>query len=193
MRPLRHAILPLIIALLILPAAAYAVDCGPNCLGLYFEPTADTWCGQVAAFTQVPLYLVVTDPSMAEVSGIAFYVDLDGPIQLLGVTFGSPIICDTFTPDAYCGVWDPPLATTPATVLAMLTVMVTDASTPAFVILRGFNPPEGEQVWVTLPGDQQAPLYFSTGVGMPLVQINGECGIVPTESSAWGSLKSLYR
>ena len=139
MRPLRHAVLPLTLVLLFLPTLASAVDCGPDCLGLYFEETADTWCGQAAPFTQVPLYLVLTDPSMDAVSYIGFFVDLDGPIEFLGVNFGSLIICDTFLPDAFCSVWDPALTTSPTTVMAVLTVMVTDPSTPATVGLHNFG------------------------------------------------------
>ncbi len=193
MRPWRQTVPFLALVLMVAPAAALAVDCGPDCLGLYFEPTADTWCGQVAAFTQVPLYLVLSGPSMAAVSGISFQVDLDGPIQLLGVNFGTTVICDTFTPDAFCTIWDPALATTPATVLATLSVMVTDFAAPATVGLHNFGTPADDRVWIELPGGTAVPLNSSAGAGMPMVQLNGECGIVPASTSAWGSLKSLYR
>jgi len=193
MRPLRHTIPILILVPLILPALAAAADCGPDCLGLYFEETADTWCGQSAPFTTVTLYLVLSDPSMAELAGISFFIDLGGPIVLLGVSFGGIQICDTFTPGAYCHGWDPPLATSATTVLATLTVMVTDYTTPATVGLHNFGDPADDRVWVGLPDGGQVPLDSSAGAGMPMVQINGECGIVPAETSAWGALKSLYR
>ena len=193
MRPLRHAVPFLIVALLILPAAASAADCGPDCLGLYFEPTADTWCGQVAPFTPVTLYLVLSEPSMDAVTHIAFYVDRDGPIQVLGVNFGSPIICDTFTPGAYCAVWDPPLTTVPTTVLATLSVTVLDPVAPATVGLHNFGTPADDSVWVTLPDDSQVRLNSSAGAGLPMIQLGGECGIVPADGTAWGTLKSLYR
>jgi hypothetical protein len=194
MRPI--AVLSVIAFLCLSAAAAPAVECGPDCIGIYFDQAAETWClPDAVPFTPLTAYLILSAPTMEAISGMLILPLLDGPIMLTEWDFYDDIfvICDPVEPTAVCGFWDPPLATTPVTALAEITLLYLGGE-PATIAVRNSPPTVDGRIWVALPDGSSAPLTPSTGAAeLPMAQIGGVCQVVPTQASSWSAVKGLYR
>jgi hypothetical protein len=197
MRAFRSALAMVLFALLAaapVRTSAEVPDCGPDCIALLFAPDGDRYCIEVPTASVVTAHLVLIDPSFPELVGIGFRCELEGPVTLLGVTFGGPVICETWEPLAYCHAWSPPLAVGPGgNVLAELTFIYLGAFEAALIGLDNWGGPGDGQPWAWLDGDIMVPLAPLAGPGRPLAQINGTCGIVRAQPASWSTLKCLYR
>lgn len=175
------------------PAAAQGPDCGPDCLGLYFDEAGTASCLPGTAFSTVTAWMILSGPTMPAIAAMSIFPVTEGPLLVLGVDFGSPVICEPAEPGAYCTAWSPPLPTPGTTVLGRITLFYTGTSEPATIGLRNSGTPADDRPWVVLPDGSTVPLNPSAGPGNPMAQIGGECGIVPAAGAAWGALKGLYR
>lgn len=175
------------------PLTAAAADCGPDCIGIYFDQAGTEVCHPGTMVGTVTAYLILSDPTMDALSFISFGLEIDGPATVAGVNFGNAVICDPLDPHAYCTMWDPALLTTSSTTLAVITIIYTGLGQPALISIRNSGAIVDDRPWVILPNDVEVPLNPATGPGNALAQIGGACGIVPTEASSWGALKGLYR
>lgn len=195
MRTSRSASVIVLLALLAAaPAFAEVPDCGSDCIAILFAPGYDSWCAEATPYAPVTAHLVLIDPSFTAIEGIGFRFVIDGPLLVLGVTFGGPVICDTWEPLAYCHAWSPPLPVGPgATVLAELVFYYGASGAPALIGLANWGGPEDDRPWAWLGDDVWVPLNPLAGAGEPLAQVGGECGVVRRAPATWSRLKSLYR
>lgn len=196
MRPARMPFpYPVLVLLILLaaPLSARSADCGPDCIGLYFDEAGTEVCHPGSPVTPITAYLILSGPTMDAIEFISFAFVLDGPVVVTGVNFGNPVICDPGEAYAYCTAWTPPLATTGPTILGVVSLLYTGFGVPAFLGIRNAGGVPDDRPWVVLPDDTAVPLNPAAGPGAPFAQIGGDCVIVPADAAAWGGLKSLYR
>lgn len=191
----RIVILGLLLALVAGPAAA-VVDPDPDCVGIYFDPEADVNCTTATPYATVPLYLILTNPSMAAIGGFSAGCDLTGAAMVLGITIpGFTSIIDF--PDFHNLIigYGAPRACTEATVLVITSVLYMDTSgSPIEFRLRDSIPSSLDPAYPTLllTDETLVSTGLSTPPGTACAVINGEC-VVAAEAASWDGIKSLYR
>lgn len=183
----------LVMALMLFVGQASAiVDPVPDCISLYFDMSADNQCiVDVAPYTQVPLYLLLTNPSVEFISGFRAQIELEG----LGIFLSAfPPNYDILTDDyvEFDTTYPEPEPTSNTTLFATVTVL--------------YMEPSGGQVYFDL-GDSESPpedlpaFQLPDGswvVGADCLSfgwdavIGMDC-ITPTAPTSFDSLKALYR
>jgi hypothetical protein len=192
------SIITLITSLLLATVALAVVDPGPDCVGLYFDMEAEQYClDGVTPYQTVPLYLILTNPTFADLYGLECGVRIDGNCMVLSLTLAWPTSPVLPGPDLgnLIVATGAPRPTSEATHLATasLLYLATDLS-PVHFYLGGSDPSSIHPDFpsLLLAGGEVIMACKSVADG-PAAQINGECQVVASEARTFDSLKSLYR
>ncbi len=193
----------LILASFIAPSAQAVVDPDPDGIGIYFDLNADIYQTVVGPSSPFDAYVILTNPTWAEILGYEFSRHISVPPGMEGMVIwldrtwtGFNELLPVELPDLGDNVMlgmVAPLPTSPAVVLVrwqfmLLTPMVMDfylgPSNGEFGT-NGRLAYESEAGWV--------PMYVSSGdPGLLVATVNGT-GVVPATSTTFGSLKALFR
>lgn len=206
---MRNSVLVLLTAIFVLacgiPSSA-TVNPDPDEIGLYFDINADTVCRSVAPNVPFYAYLIITNPSSAEVRGIEFSMctEITGgsESQLFKLSevwssgFIDPaVVYDWCLDGRAIGFFDPVPQTGANVVLVRLQYMILVDMGVKFYL--GPHPVEtiadGLPAYLGL-GDAVVPLRVSSSTpGLPVAAVNGDCDVVSVESRTFSGLKCLYR
>ncbi len=193
--------------LALVAVSAMAQYPGPDSIGIYTSydgPTAETSMATTAPFEEIDIYVCITNPSSAAVSGWEGNITYSGfTAPAFNFTAGSNLVGQDL-PDTYkvfCGIGPSPLALEPngSGVVHMMTITAFVAQTTtvcelafeAYVIpsLPGWDGPvytDGVDVGLI------KPLFPSTGgAGIPVFRVNGAT-IPAGEPTTWGEMKGLF-
>ena len=189
--------LVLLLSLLVASSALAVIDGDDNMMGFYFDETADANCiTGVAPYAQIPVYVIMTNPSVDAIGGFEFGYDLIGDATVLSTTLPANNI-DVGYPGNHIVGLGSPLNTTEATIVATLNLMyMSTTSAPVSFTLHGSNPSSiNPELPTILLGDGSLmTLGTSTLPGTMTAMVNGVCeDVVDTEDTNFGNLKSLYR
>ncbi len=179
------------------PALADPIDPDTDVLGFYFDEEATQVCTEMSPFGQTTLYVTLTHPSRDVIYGVEFGADWEGPLLVLAVSLecGGMIILPPPLDNFIVG-WGSVCPLGEVSILARASLLYTGtAGEPVAFRLHGSSPS-------SLPGD--LPVYLAAdgelvqcrtpvANGEICAMINGDCGVVATESRRWGAVKSLYR
>lgn len=177
-------------------SAGAVSDPTPNLLGLYFDETADVYClDEVAPYSIVSMYAVLSNPTVPEIIGFEFAMDHPSPMIALMTT----AYCNSFWDPVegipyviYCGY---PYPLQEATVLVSFQYLYASSETNAleWTLLPADNPSEpGGYPFAWLPDGTYLPLEVRGGLGNPSAMIFYDC-TVDTEPVTWGAIKSVFR
>ena len=186
----------LLMAMLIAASAFAIVDPDDDMMGFYFDLEADYPCIEDAApYSTHDLFLIVTRPTFDEILGFEAGFTIEGEGMVLSVEFSVENFINVGTNDNMIVGFGEPLPTTPATLLATLSVMYMDTTMgPLFFYLHGSEPSSMDPLYpvVLLDGGVLQSMGISAAVG-PTAQVNGGCLVVATDNVSFDSIKSLYR
>lgn len=199
--PSRSTILVLLL-ILTWGTAVAVVDPEPDKIGIYFDETGDQACEEISGlpFTLVPAAIILTRPTMAEITGWEAAVhSADGELLILNPEVagdGTATVVDGRFQVAY----ETPLATTEATVLARMDLVAMDGEECLHLSgVDGVQRPrirteDGSMVEI------RPTAFFDNGVGAVLgtcAVIIGEpfpCSLVTaSERLSWGAVKARFR
>lgn len=180
----------------IIAGSAWAVgDSTPDLLGLYFDETADVYCQEwVAPFTPLFMYAVYSNPSVPEIIGFDFGLDMPANVILLEVMALCGNMWLPISPGSpYVIPCDLPFPVGPTTTLVRFTFLPLTSS-PTFFSLQGTpdspRPEFSPGVW--LPGGDYLPVQVHGGVDGPTAMMFVLC-TVDNQPSTWDALKATYR
>lgn len=198
---MRKILALLIVAVLVAPAAHAVVDPDPDGIGVYFDLEADITETVVTPSVPFDAYVILTNPSRAEIHAISFSFNINVPPEAEAsffrlsyeVVFGciDPLLdFHPFYGDVWCGGTEP-IPGSPAVVLLRWQFMLLAPVSAEFYLGQSTlsDPPpmayESEAGWV--------PMHVSSGdPAQPVAMINGT-GVVSSEATTFGRLKALYR
>ena len=198
---MRFLLALLIIIALAAPNAQAVVDPDPDGIGVYFDLNADIT--ETVAMPSLPFdaYVILTNPTSAEIYGISFSFNINVPPESeaflfrlsYDVVFGCIAPHLDFHPfygDVWCGGTEP-IPGSPAVVLLRWQFMLLAPVSAEFYLGQSNRPDplpsayQSEAGWV--------PMHVSSGdPALPVAMINGT-GVVSTEATTFGRLKALYR
>ncbi len=189
--------LVLLLSLLVASSAMAVVDTDDDMMGIYFDETADINClTDVAPYSQIPTFVIMTNPTNDFIGGFEFGYTVDGDATVLSSTLPENSI-DVGGPGNHIVGLGGPLPTSEATVVVSLNVMyMNTAGAPVSFVLHGSNPSSlNPELPTILYGEGQLmSLGTSTLPGTMTALINGVCeDVVDTDETSFGNLKSLYR
>jgi len=196
-----------IVLLLLMAASTSAtIDPDPDQIGAYFDFNADINC--TTATVNVPFfaYVIITNPSAAEVHGIEFSYHLESPPEHENMMFRLA----NNRPCKKCvdlGNNNGPLdgeyvigLATPLPAAGSNVVFVTwqFLMLEEFAFSFYFGPHSLETLNLGLPayeaGGYIVPLGVSSGdISLPVASVNGDCLANTNEATTFGHVKSLYR
>jgi hypothetical protein len=187
-----------LVLVMAMAGSAFAVaDDGVRNLGIYFDMTADAVCTQAAPYGMVTAYLILTNPDVADIGGVEYTLTVDATAQLLSTTWMVGSVVDVGNdPGEHVVGFAGPFATSPATVLAMMSLINLDATGGPIFFSMGPSTPSSlpNGLPVILSGETLLPTGYSNLDGFHMAQINGlECTPVATDAVSFDSVKSLYR
>jgi hypothetical protein len=199
---MRILVVVIISCLLASPVLA-TVDSDPDQIGVYFDQNADEVCLDDVPMAEIfPVYIVMTNPSSAEVNGVEFSFcaeGVSGSLMVLDATWSPAFWIDMGMPDLCSDGWmlsaDYPVPQVDANVVLCEFSYMLMAEGAEFYIGPVSNPSidDGLPAYVGA-GDEIISLGVSTGnPGLPVAMVNGDCGIVAVESRTFAGVKSLYR
>jgi hypothetical protein len=196
-------LLVLLMISLMATSAFAVVDEDPDMLGVYFDASADQNALNIGINIPFFAYVMITNPSEANVWGLEFGYDVVVPAGFEGLIFrlannlpaGSVDLGNStslFSGDYVAGLASP-LPGQPVTTFVTWQFMIL---TPMTVELF-LGPSQVESISDGLPayeyGGQIKSLGLSTGgPGVPVAVVNGT-GPVANEEASFGSVKSLFR
>jgi len=194
--------------LAVVAVSAMAQYPGPDSIGIYTStdgPTAETSMSTTVPFEEIEIYVCITNPTSAAVSGWEGNITYDDGLTAAGISLTaganlfSPTLDKTF--EQFVGIGPSPLALEPngsgvvhvATITAFIqtTTTVAELAFEAFTVpsLPGWDGPvytDGIDV-----GDIK-PLFPSTGgAGVTAFRVNGAT-IPADETTTWGEMKGLF-
>ncbi len=193
----------LLLVSLMATSAFAVVDEDPDMLGVYFDANADE--NSINPIVNVPFdaYVMITNPSAADVWGLEFGYDIVVPAGFEGLFFrlsnslpaGSVdlgVSDDKLSGDYVAGLATP-LPGNPATTFVTWQFMLLSPMTVEIFL----GPSNVQSIDDGLPayeiGGVILPLGLSTGgANVPVAVING-LGPVAVEEASFGSVKSLFR
>lgn len=177
---------------LLTPTVVLATLPGPDALGLYFDPEAQTRDLDVDAGASFEIYLILTHPTMSAIEGWESAVILTNGNSVTTTEFpvgSQPLING---PQDWAVSMTTPMPCNVLTKLAVFTVLSpSDQHAPLF--LGNVSAPSliGDYPSVKLAGGGWVALDLSSGdPSLPVADINGG---TPDQKSAWGAVKSLFR
>lgn len=192
----------LLIVMLMASSAFAVIDPDPNMMGLYFDLNADT--NSFAATVNVPFmaYLMLTNPTYADVSGFEAGYEVVVPAGMEGLYFRlnedlqgglNVAVGNTALLGEYVVGWPAPRTTSAATVLVAWQMMLI-APMQVEVFLGPSNSPSVDNGLPALEiGGSIVSLGLSTGgAEIPVARVNG-AGPIAEEFSSFGGVKALFR
>ncbi len=189
-----------LVSLIILMVAGSAFAQEADLLGLYFDPLGGTNCldsSFVQPFSQFELYLVLKNPSFAELLGFEAGLHLVGnSIILQTIIPGGPNIIPIVPENIIVEFVGGPMIMEDINVLATFTVLYTSIGEEVCFELHGSQPSSLDSgLPALLTGDEEIiPAqvnYWNNGDCSALIS-EGPC-VVATAVHTWDSLKTLYR
>ncbi len=194
-------LIPTCILIFVLASAAGAVvDPSTNRMSIFFDTSADTFEVQATPFQVVPAYVILTNPDFTTLEGYEFAYEIEGSQMVAGQELRGPKpLLDVSTVGTVVQQLGVPWATTAATVLAEIQVLVLDSDPIAFT-LHGTEPNTidtwvGPVVWVDRKALAIQTTFWDSLAGRPGIcaAINNTDPHLPTDEASWGTVKSLYR
>ncbi len=182
------------------------VDPDPDQLGVYFDLDADENCLTIEPSVPFFAYITITNPSAAEVHGLECSYRLAIPEGFEGLLFRlaaiQPVgICDPTVDNTdpsrgeyIIGLASPLPGNGSNVTFIQWQFMLLENFTVDFYLGPSFTPslPNGLPLYEF--GGALQPLGVSSGdVNLPVASVNGDCRAVRTETTNFGSVKSLYR
>lgn len=196
-----------ILLMYLLPAVAFAtVDPDPDGIGIYFDTEATSVCATVTPAVPFSVYLVITNPTAAEVWGIEFTMcaEVVGGHQShlfrLGDTWYTRfidlgLVYDWCTDGRVVSFLEPaPRVGDQVVLVGVQYMLLADVGVDFFL-----GPHPAESVADGLPAyldgnGTVVPLDVSSGdPRLPVAQVGGDCSVVPVATSTFGRLKATYR
>ncbi len=193
----RIVIACLLLVLLFAFAPARAViNPEDNVIGPYFDTSADLDCVEgMGMNAQIPVYIILTNPTFSEVRGFELGVDLDGNLMLLGEQFANSQALNVGGSGNYIVGYGQPTYTEQATLLMTLNLLhLGTADTPSHIVLHASSPSSVDVDYpaIITEGLETIPAGLHSEYRNFVSLINGSCSFEREESS-WDGVKSLYR
>jgi len=186
----------LLVVMLSATTASAIIDPDPDIMGFFFDLEADNPCVEgIAPYAQIPMYLVITNPTFDALYGFEFGYDIDGQGMVLNMVYANPSVIDVGSPGNHIAGFGSPSPTTPVTLLATLAILYMDTTmAPLNFFMHGTTPSSIDpQYPVVLLADG---VLQSVGIfdyyGDITSTINSICYSATDEISLEG-IKSLYR
>jgi hypothetical protein len=190
---------------LVTATSALAIDEDqPNTLGLYFDAAAQRYCvSDILAPAYGTMHVILTNPTFDAVSGIEFGIDILGLGNEPGeAEFYSSVHWVAAGIDVASGNYNniygfaQPLLCTEITVICTMDLYYSGNGSLVRFMLHGSQPSSGDPLFpYVLTGNELYPLGITRAFGSASAVINaGDCeGVVATEMTTFGAVKSLYR
>jgi hypothetical protein len=184
--------LVLTLTILALAGSAMAQEWADN-VGVYFDPAGVQNCSSAAPLTPFPGYLVLTHVAAADVNAWELKLLFDNVLQLNLAPRGSAVDVAMVEGEHIVGLAYPLPVVGGTVVVADLTLMVTNAN-PASIGIDGVFFHSLQTRVPAAQGSETAifELRPISAPGNPVMVINNGCAVA-TETSSFGSLKSLFR
>lgn len=190
-------LLVLVLTMVMASSAFAGVDPDPNMMGIYFDLNADVVnLPGALPFTQIPAYVMVTNPSFEALYGYEFGYAVQGTGMMMTVVLNGIGPINVGVGNNYVVGLGSPTNTSEATLLATLNFFYMDTTGgPVSFDLLPSNPSSNDLGLPTLllANDQLLTVGFSNGTGLGCATINGSGDIVATEPVTIDAVKSLYR
>lgn len=192
----------LLLLVVLMPAGVWAgLDPDPDQMGLYFDPLGETVSIEAAFATQVPVYILYTNPTLTAVRGFecgltvlslgpstySIIVNTVYPVQGLNIGQAPGATAN------YIVGYTEPVPTSAPTILAQVNLIYLD-DTPLYLFLGPADPASLDSDLPIVMGEDYALL--KTGLSAPdgpAATINAEGVVIATEKAPWDSIKALYR
>jgi len=190
-------LLVLVVAMAMATSAFAIVDGDTNMVGFYFDGEADVMISNGnAPYSQVSLFLCLTNPDFAELYGFEAGYTIEGSALVLNTAFANPQALDVGGPGNHIVGFGAPSPCAPVTLLATLTVLYSDTTmAPVAFNLHGTDPSSNELGLPTmlLANGVLITTGYSTIDGVACAGSNYDMEIVATDEVTFDSVKSLYR
>nr|MEE4267026.1 hypothetical protein [Candidatus Krumholzibacteria bacterium] len=176
---------------------AHAIlDPTPDLFGFYFDELADLNCQDgVVPFTQVTMYAIYTNPTVPEIVGFEFGMDVSGSALILQTNIPGYPFWDPIENVPYVVLLGQPRPLQPVNSLVVFTMLYIDVGVgPVHFMMRQADAPSGpwDVPGVILPGGEFFPVNVLNGQGNITAAINEDC-IVPVQETTWSAVKAIYR
>ena len=182
------------------------VNPDPDEIGIYFDLNADTVCSTVAPHIPFSAYIIITNPSTAEIWAIEFSlcVEIAGGSESMLFRLGEfwsagffdfPMEPDWCLDGRAIGFSEPiPQVGDNAVLVRLQYLLLSNIGVEFFL---GPHPVETIEDGLPAYGDGDGgvvPLNVSSGdPGLPVAAVNGPCDVVPVVTKSFSGLKCLYR
>lgn len=189
--------LALVLALTVAAFAgsASASDWFSDNVGIYYDAAATQNCGTATAFTPFPAYLVLTQLTSSDVNAWEMALTYTNITQLSFTPRGTgPVDVGVLPGEHIVGLAAPLYPAGGSVVIADLLLMVQNVNPGSIKIGGTFF----HSLDLKVPAFQGSEteireLHPISEPGTPVFVVNGACGVVGTESSTFGGVKSLFR
>lgn len=178
----------------------------PDEIGIYFDTNADAVCTNVAPNIPFFAYLIITNPSAAEIQGIEFNMCVEciggSENQLFKLSenwsagfIELGIIYDWCLDGRQIWFFDPvPQMGDNAVIVQLSYMLLADMGVDFYLGPHPFETIEDGLPAYGDAGGVVIPLRISTGgTEWPVARVNGICDVVPAENRAFSEVKCLYR
>lgn len=181
-------------AILLNTAAGAVLDENDNTMGLYFDTDGESDCLEaVPPLSQVPCYIVLTNPTFGELYGFECGLEYGSELVLLDTILAHDQALNVGSGGNLIVGFGSPTYTDEATLLATLNLMYMDmGGQPTTITLRGAEPASLDPAYpAVLLADGE---LLSTGIHRPTFNhhLNGICTFDDREAG-WDQVKTLYR
>lgn len=197
--------IPIILLNLMATYSLATVDPDPDQIGVYFDLEANNNCTTAAVMVPFYAYVIITNPSAAEVHGLEFRYHLEVPPgyedKMFRLQSGPPCKCvdlgngNGMLDGEYIVGLASPLPAAGANVVFV---------TWQFLMLVEFafdfylGPVDLDSLNSGLPnyeaGGYVLPLDVSSGdINLPVASVNGDCGAIANDPVSFGHVKSVFR
>jgi hypothetical protein len=176
---------------------AHAIlDPTPDLFGFYFDELAELNCLEgVVPFTQVSMYVLYTNPTVPEIMGFEFGMDVAGSMLTFQVSIPGHPFWDPIENGHYVVLLGEPMPLQTVNILAVFTMFYIDAGNePVHFLMRQADIPSGpwDVPGVVLPGGEFFPVNVLNGQGNITAALNEDC-TVSVQESTWSAVKAFYR
>ena len=168
----------------------------PNLLGLYFDEQAEVNCIEgVPPYQIVSMYAILTNPTMDEIVGFEFGLDVVGSTIFMETVVPGNIFWDPVEYVRYVVNFGYPYPLGPINMLVSFTVLYFEPNmAPVAFFMREADVPSGpwDQPGVILPGGEFVPVVVNLSLGDMTASLNEVCAL-PTQPRTFEGLKALFR
>jgi hypothetical protein len=167
-----------------------------NVIGPYFDPSADLDCVEgLGMNAQIPVYIILTNPTFNELYGFEMGLDVDGNLIVLGEEFQNAQALNVGSSGNYIVGFGQPTYTEQATILMTLNVLhLGTPESPSHIALHGASPcsVDDNLPAVLLADGEIMPMALHSEYRNFVYVVNGSCSF-ENEEVSWDGVKSLYR